>query len=98
MTCACSFLGVRGRELDTKWDDNGAGACFFLEQEMSDAMTGAPGWPVLCLNLAELVLQLRRKDPRAARTLPMHPLYQQGSCTLCSLLFWSKTLARPPTL
>ncbi len=38
-----SFLGVRGRELDEKWDDTGAGACFFLEQEMSDAMTGGAG-------------------------------------------------------
>lgn len=40
---AGSFLGVRGRELDEKWDDTGAGACFFLEQEMSDAMTGGAG-------------------------------------------------------
>jgi len=28
----CSFLGVRGRELNDKWDDKGAGAVFFLEQ------------------------------------------------------------------
>lgn len=38
--CPCSFLGVSGREVDAKWDENGAGAAFFLQQEMSDALTG----------------------------------------------------------
>lgn len=51
---ARSFLGVSGREMDATWDDKGAGAAFFLQQEMSDAVTGAPplaarglvlGWP-----------------------------------------------------
>ena len=37
---ACSFIGVAGRELNGKWDENGAGAVFFLEQEMSDGLTG----------------------------------------------------------
>jgi hypothetical protein len=36
----CSFIGVAGRELNGKWDENGAGAVFFLEQEMSDGITG----------------------------------------------------------
>ena len=39
---ACSFIGVSGRELNAKWDENGAGAVFFLEQEMSDGITGKP--------------------------------------------------------
>ena len=38
-----AFLGVAGRELEDKWGDNGAGAAFFLEQEMTDAVTGARG-------------------------------------------------------
>jgi hypothetical protein len=47
-----SFLGVSGREVEASWDERGAGAAFFLEQEMSDALTGGPGQgdvlPVLC--------------------------------------------------
>lgn len=35
-----SFLGIAGREMNEKWDDKGAGAVFFLEQEMSDAVSG----------------------------------------------------------
>lgn len=35
-----SFLGIAGREINEKWDDKGAGAVFFLQQEMSDAVTG----------------------------------------------------------
>lgn len=44
-----SFIGTAGREMDAKWDDNGAGAVFFLEQEMSDAVSGAPRWIELAL-------------------------------------------------
>jgi hypothetical protein len=36
----CSFFGSSGRELESKWDEKGAGAVFFLQQEMSDAVTG----------------------------------------------------------
>ena len=36
----CSFIGVTGRELNASWEERGAGAVFFLEQEMSDAVTG----------------------------------------------------------
>lgn len=38
-----SFLGIAGREINEKWDDKGAGAVFFLQQEMSDAVTGGAG-------------------------------------------------------
>lgn len=58
-----SFLGVRGRELDDKWDDNGAGACLFLEQEMSDAMTGAA-------SPAEAYLQPGVRNPRMRSACP----------------------------
>ena len=37
----CSFLGIAGREMNEKWDDKGAGAVFFLQQEMTDSVTGA---------------------------------------------------------
>ncbi|KAL4441009.1 hypothetical protein ABPG77_010440 [Micractinium sp. CCAP 211/92] len=78
---ALSFLGVRGRELDEKWDDTGAGACFFLEQEMSDAMTDMLRWmvpdhPTVACALREhgrLVAQCRREGlRRVADDLQIH--------------------------
>jgi hypothetical protein len=39
-----SFLGIAGREMNEKWDDKGAGAVFFLQQEMSDSVTDMLRW------------------------------------------------------
>ncbi|KAL4857838.1 Protein NipSnap 3A [Chlorella vulgaris] len=39
-----SFFGSSGRELESKWDEKGAGAVFFLQQEMSDAVTDMLRW------------------------------------------------------
>ena len=30
VTTPCSFIGIAGREVEAKWDDNGAGAVFFF--------------------------------------------------------------------
>lgn len=36
----CSFLGTVGREMEDNWEEKGQGAVFYLQQEMSDSISG----------------------------------------------------------
>ncbi|EFN58638.1 hypothetical protein CHLNCDRAFT_140880 [Chlorella variabilis] len=57
---ALSFLGVSGREMDATWDDKGAGAAFFLQQEMSDAVTDMLRWVMPNHPTVQLVAQCEK--------------------------------------